>query len=285
MGNGNSLEIMTRKKFFKIIFLIFLFIKIPFKLFSKTKKKGKFCMVFDDAGGLASSVENLKKLAKENLEITVAIIAYSNHEEEIFDVLANYENAEIILHQAMECVNMEKRNLANDLEKNPRKKGEKYVQEKHSAIYDFDSTKLAISIIDNNIKHINNAFEKRGSYKKIIGLNNHMGSLVSKNKNIVRSISLYCYFYDLILFDSKSGDESIIYEEAKKLNVKTCIRNYDFIDGNTKEKLEIAEKMIKNGENIITIGHLNYRGTIRLYIEHAKKSEFLNKLSEFFNEE
>ena len=198
------------------------------------------------------------------------------------DILLDYENAEVILHQAMECLDMHKKNLTKEVERNPRKENEIYIKDYHSAIYNYDTPKLALEIVKNNIERLNQYFIKNKSSKRIIGINNHMGSLVTQNEKIIQAISFYCFHKDLIFIDSRSHQNSLLFKIAKKMQVKTDFRNYDFIDRNTEMKLNECEKLAENGNRILSIAHLNYRGTVRLYIAHSKKSKYLCSLSNFF---
>jgi len=271
---------MRRREFIKTSGIAFAgLFSFPKNLFAKN---GKLCVVLDDAGGSRSTISSLEKLAEKDMPVTVAVLPNSNYEKEALKILEHYKNSDILLHQQMEPINMIKRGLQNSLEANIRKKGEQFNKFKHAAIYEFDSPKDAEMIVDNNIKHLNNYLNKLNSNKKIIGLNNHMGSLITQKKDVMRKIAQYCINNNLVLLDSKTTHKSMMYNLGKivgnELNVekdisaKVYARNSNFLDKDSIEKLNKCNELAKKGNTVITIGHLQYSETVDAFIRFANNN-------------
>ena len=93
----------------------------------------------------------------------------------------------------------------------------------------------------------------------VIGVNNHMGSKITENREIMKIILEEIRRYNLFFIDSMTSKNSIAYELAQEMGVKTAVRSV-FLDNKNdmeyiKEQiLEAREIALKDGE-AIAIGH------------------------------
>jgi len=102
----------------------------------------------------------------------------------------------------------------------------------------------------------------RGSifdFPYVIGVNNHMGSKITEDREIMKIILEEIRRYDLFFIDSITTRNSIAYQVAQEMGVKTAVRtvfldnesDMEYIKGQMLEAQEIA---LRDGE-AIAIGH------------------------------
>ncbi len=111
----------------------------------------------------------------------------------------------------------------------------------------------------------------------VIGVNNHMGSRITENQKIMRIILQEIKRYQLFFVDSLTSKNSIAYQLAREMGVKTAVRSVfldnenelDYIAGQLKEAKEFA---LKNGV-AIAIGHarINTYYALRKFIPELIK--------------
>jgi polysaccharide deacetylase 2 family uncharacterized protein YibQ len=91
------------------------------------------------------------------------------------------------------------------------------------------------------------------------GLNNHMGSLITSNPEAMRQVLDLVKKAGLFFIDSKTTPETVGFDLAKKMKIKTIIRdvflddeqNYSHSSNQIKRLVELAKK---NGR-ALAIGH------------------------------
>jgi len=102
----------------------------------------------------------------------------------------------------------------------------------------------------------------RGSifnFPYVIGVNNHMGSKITEDREIMKIILEEIRRYDLFFIDSITTRNSIAYQVAQEMGVKTAVRTV-FLDNESDmeyikgQMLEVQEVALKDGE-AIAIGH------------------------------
>ncbi|HEA47138.1 MAG TPA: divergent polysaccharide deacetylase family protein [bacterium] len=91
------------------------------------------------------------------------------------------------------------------------------------------------------------------------GVNNHMGSRLTEDKEIINLILKELKKRNLFFIDSKTSDESVAYREAKKLGLKCGKRNV-FLDNEIdldyiKGQIRLLAKIALNEGQAIAIGH------------------------------
>ena len=260
-------------------------------VFQRVDYVGKVCVIFDDAGGAKESVTNLEFLAREEVSVTIALMPRSRYEQDILDALVKYEKApiDLIIHQQMEFIGMgQKGRPASMLEVNPREPGEKFDPEKHAAIIDSDSATDAQKILSYNIRRIDDYLVSSGSSRRVIGFNNHTGSLLTQKVDVMEALGRYAADNNLVVVDSVTIASSVMYEEARKAGAKAYKRNIDFIDsdhGNKKSsilKLSDCYGKAMMGFNVLAIGHLQNAETVREYIKAVRRDKgYFRRLTKF----
>jgi len=94
----------------------------------------------------------------------------------------------------------------------------------------------------------------------VIGVNNHMGSKITEDRKIMKIILEEIKRYDLFFIDSMTTRNSIAYQVAQEMGVKTAVRTV-FLDNNESDMeyikgqmLEAQKIALRDGE-AIAIGH------------------------------
>jgi|LSQX01.2.fsa_nt_gb polysaccharide deacetylase 2 family uncharacterized protein YibQ len=201
---------------------------------TQTKKKKTFsgkpriALIIDDVGW---NKEIVKELEKINQPFTLSILPKAQHSEEIFDSIKNNRVVELFLHQPMEPIPP-----ARSLDKG------------------LLTTKMAkeelVEQFKDNLKYY---------YPHIKGVNNHMGSLFTTNKEKMKIVLEEMKDKDLVFVDSMTSTKSCGYQLAKDMGLKAGkrdvfldnISDQKYIENQIKELVETA----KREGSAIGIGH------------------------------
>jgi len=97
------------------------------------------------------------------------------------------------------------------------------------------------------------------NFPYIIGVNNHMGSKITEDREIMEIVLEEIKKYNLFFIDSVTTKDSIAYEVAREMEIKSAVRtvfldnenDMDYIKG---QILEVQETALREGE-AIAIGH------------------------------
>jgi len=97
------------------------------------------------------------------------------------------------------------------------------------------------------------------NFPYIIGTNNHMGSKITEDREIMEIILEEIREYNLFFIDSITTDDSIAYEVAQEMEIKSAVRSVFLDNENDMEyikgqMLEVRETALIEGE-VIAIGH------------------------------
>jgi hypothetical protein len=97
------------------------------------------------------------------------------------------------------------------------------------------------------------------NFPYIIGTNNHMGSKITEDREIMEIILEEIREYNLFFIDSITTKDSIAYEVAQEMEIKSAVRSVFLDNENDMEyikgqMLEIQETALIEGE-VIAIGH------------------------------
>ena len=103
------------------------------------------------------------------------------------------------------------------------------------------------------------------NFPYIIGVNNHMGSRITEDREIMEIVLEEIKGYNLFFIDSITTKDSIAYEVAQEMGIKTAVRavfldnvnDMEYIKG---QMLEVQETALREGE-AIAIGHSLYINT------------------------
>jgi hypothetical protein len=97
------------------------------------------------------------------------------------------------------------------------------------------------------------------NFPYIIGTNNHMGSKITEDREIMEIVLEEIREYNLFFIDSITTKDSIAYEVAQEMEIKSAVRSVFLDNENDMEyikgqMLEVQETALIEGE-VIAIGH------------------------------
>jgi len=97
------------------------------------------------------------------------------------------------------------------------------------------------------------------NFPYIIGVNNHMGSKITEDREIMEIVLEEIKGYNLFFIDSITTKNSIAYEVAQEMEIKSAVRSVFLDNENDMEyikgqMLEVQETALREGE-AIAIGH------------------------------
>ncbi|QFI14858.1 divergent polysaccharide deacetylase family protein [Borrelia sp. CA_690] len=216
----------------------------------KAKIKPKFYLIIDDVGYDEFMLEQFIKL---NLEINYAIIPFLPKSMILYEKLKN-NGKTIIIHFPMQSKH---RNAIEKFHIN--------IKDKKEEIH----------------KKIEKAFEK---YPDAKIMNNHMGSLITSNKDVMKIILTKLKEINRYFFDSVTIAESVSKIIAREIGVRVEKRDV-FLDSKDTEEsvlkeLEKAKNIARKYGIVKVIGHIWSKNTLKVL---KKESPNLNREFEFDN--
>lgn len=179
----------------------------------------KVALIVDDMG---YSLEAINELCSMRLPLTVAIIPYSPLASEIATISRQHD-LEVILHLPLEAINNE----------GNHSKG---------MITAEMSEEEVIAIVEKNLDQV----------PYIRGVNNHMGSKITADSQLMNIILKRLKDRDLFFIDSRTTSNSVAYTIAQSLNIPSAYRHI-FLDGELNESyikgqlIELFRRAQKNG--------------------------------------
>lgn len=186
----------------------------------------KAAFIIDDLG---YETEIAKKMMELDFPITLSILPFLKYSEYIAEE-GKKNNQEIMLHLPME---------ANNSSANPGP----------GAIKSYMSEEEIRQTVRGSIFN----------FPYVIGVNNHMGSKITEDREIMKIVLEEIRRYDLFFIDSMTTRNSIAYQVAQEMGVKTAVRTV-FLDNESDmeyikgQMLEVQEIALRDGE-AIAIGH------------------------------
>jgi len=186
----------------------------------------KISFIIDDLG---YEKEIAQKIIELDFPVTLSILPFLQNSEYIAEE-GNKNNQEIMLHLPMEPNN-------SNIDPGP------------GAIKSYMSEEEIRQTVRSSI------FD----FPYVIGVNNHMGSKITENREIMKIILEEIRRYNLFFIDSMTSKNSIAYKLAQEMGVKTAVRSV-FLDNKNdmeyikKQISEAREIALKDGE-AIAIGH------------------------------
>jgi len=221
------------------------------------KPKNKVALIMDDMGYSLDAIYDILSLQEP---ITVAIIPFSPAGDQTAQIA--YQNGlEILLHLPMESINNTEAN--NSIE---------------GIISTGMSEQEIITLVERNLDQV----------PYISGVNNHMGSKVTPNESLMRTILQRLKRRDLFFVDSRTTGKSVAYDVALQLEIPTAQRHV-FLDSEPDEAY-IRKKLIelftlaqKRGEAVGICHPLPetlkvLKEYFRLAIEYNVKPVFISEL-------
>ncbi|QXG44451.1 divergent polysaccharide deacetylase family protein [Borreliella burgdorferi] len=216
----------------------------------KAKSKPKFYLIIDDVGYDEFMLEQFIKL---NLKITYAIIPFLPKSMSLYKKLKN-ANKTVIIHFPMQSKH-----------RNSIEKFHINIKDKKEEIH----------------KKIEKAFKK---YPDAKIMNNHMGSLITSNKDLMKIILEKLKEIDRYFFDSVTIAGSVPEIIGKEIGVKVEKRDV-FLDSKDTEEsvtkeLEKAKNIARKNGMVKVIGHIWSKNTLKVL---KKEGPNLNQEFEFDN--
>jgi polysaccharide deacetylase 2 family uncharacterized protein YibQ len=142
----------------------------------QTVRHKQIYIVMDDAG---LAVDEVKPFMQVPIPMTIAVLPFQKETGAVCDFILRHPGKEVILHQPME---------AYDGEKNPG----------INAIYNTTDPREVPGILDASFKSVRGA----------VGMNNHMGSRVTENDQLLSEVMNYCRQNGYFFLDSKTAYNS-----------------------------------------------------------------------------
>lgn len=186
----------------------------------------KVAFIIDDLG---YETEVAKKMMELEFPIALSILPFLQYSEFIAEE-GKKKNQEIMLHIPMEPNN-------SDADPGP------------GAIKSYMSEEEIRQAVRGSIFN----------FPYVVGVNNHMGSKITEDRKIMKIILEEIKRYDLFFIDSVTTRNSIAYEVAQEMEIKSAVRSV-FLDNENGieyikgQMLEIQETALREGE-VIAIGH------------------------------
>ncbi len=184
-------------------------------------------VVIDDAG---LALEETQQYLDIPVPLTIAVLPHLKDTPRVCKAIHRHRDKEIILHQPME---------AYDASKNA---GE-------GVIRNTTPPSQVASILDWNLS----------SVKGAVGMNNHMGSRITENPELMRAVLRYCNQKGLLFMDSKTAYNSVVPTVAEQEHIHLEQRD-SFLDiQHDREYIrrmwsQAVGKARENGY-VIVIGH------------------------------
>lgn len=197
-------------------------------VFAETTRQKKIFLVIDDAG---LALNETKQFVDIPIPMTIAVLPHQKQTREVCIEIGRDPLKEIILHQPMEAYNAQK---------NPGV----------GAIMNVTSPSEVRMILDRNLRSVRGA----------VGINNHMGSKVTENEELIKEILRFCKGHNLFFLDSKTAYNSQVPRIAKQEGMHMEERHV-FLDINQDRDYirkmwgSAVNKARENGY-VVVIGHI-----------------------------
>jgi len=180
----------------------------PEKPVTAQKAKNKVAIIVDDMG---FSLEAINELCALNHALTIAVLPYSPLARETANIAHNNQ-LEVILHLPLEAINNHTDNYNTA-----------------GIIHSQMSTAEIDQTLTDNLAEV----------PYIIGVNTHMGSKITANRQLMNLILAQIKERNLYFVDSRTTARTIAYTAAQEMGIPSAKRNV-FLDS------EIDETLIKN---------------------------------------
>lgn len=184
----------------------------------------KVALIVDDMG---YSLEAINELCSIGRPLTIAIIPYSPLASEIATI-SRQHGLEVILHLPLEAINTNEGSHSKGM------------------ITAEMSEDEVIAIVEKNLDQV----------PYIRGVNNHMGSKITADSQLMNIILERLKNRDLFFIDSRTTSSSVAYDIAQSLNIPSAYRHI-FLDGELNEsyiKGQLIELFLRAQKNGFALG-------------------------------
>jgi polysaccharide deacetylase 2 family uncharacterized protein YibQ len=187
-----------------------------YKRAAPEKKLALAAIIIDDMG---MDMDIARRLSSIDEDLTFSIMPFQAHTQGVADLL-HAKGKEILLHMPMEGANG----------KNPGQ----------GAIYRDMNTEQALTLLKDAMNVV----------PHIVGVNNHMGSEVTQNDELMRSLLAFIKEKDLFFIDSVTSGRSVCGEVASELHIPFEARdvfldneqNYAYVAGQIEVLISVAKR-------------------------------------------
>ncbi|MEE4311093.1 MAG: divergent polysaccharide deacetylase family protein [candidate division KSB1 bacterium] len=206
--------------------------------------EGKFAIIIDDIG--YGGGEHVNRLLSSPYNFTIAILPGAPGSQKYYQEAKKYKK-ETLIHMPMEAI-----------------------KEK----VDYTDYTIFANMRDADIRErINRAIK---AFPGSSGMNNHMGSRVTADREIMSIILDELKKNDRFFIDSRTTDKSVAYQMAKDMGV-SALENNLFIEKSRnddaaylRDKLEVLKKVSKSKGYAVAIGH-PYVNTVDILLREIPK--------------
>ena len=212
---------------------------------SPRQEAGRIYLVIDDAG---RSLEQVRRFLDIPVPMTIAVMPHRRFSEQTARLIAADPRKEAILHQPMAAYG------------NRTDPGA-------GAIYADTPPAAVPRILADNLATVPGA----------VGMNNHMGSQVTEQPELIRPVLLFCRTNGLFFLDSRTAYNSQVPAVARELGVHVEQRDVFLDIHHDREHIlrrwrEAVEKARRRGK-VIVIGHAWSAETARVIAESLSELE------------
>jgi polysaccharide deacetylase 2 family uncharacterized protein YibQ len=198
-------------------------------------------IIIDDMG---NNLEALQEISDLGQPITISVLPGSDYAQETTD-LARQKGLQVMLHLPGESLNHQEGNDSTD-----------------GLIRSGMSEAEVASLVEDSLARVPNA----------VGVNNHMGSRITQEDQVMRPILELLKERDLFFIDSRTTSQSVAFDLAKKMGLRAAYRNV-FLDSTvgtafTKKQLTDLLKLAQRTGRAVGIGH-PFPETLRALRENA----------------
>lgn len=217
----------------------------PPSALKKKPREKMIAIIIDDLGDNLEAIKTIIDLSKP---INVAILPFARYSRETAEIATSH-GLEVMLHLPLESINSENNGGRNLIE--------------------ITSTME----VDQIVMTLRECLE---SIPEVKGVNNHMGSLITQKKEIMKIILGEIKSRRLFFIDSRTTDKSIAYKLAREMALPSGQRDI-FLDSEVSEEFIIKQvnqliRLCEQKDKAIAIGH-PYSETLRILPEVIDKIE------------
>ncbi|MEN7972631.1 MAG: divergent polysaccharide deacetylase family protein [Verrucomicrobiota bacterium] len=185
-------------------------------------------LVIDDAG---LDMAEARQFLDIPIPMTIAALPHLKETKRFCAAIRRHPEKELILHQPMEAYNRDSNTGLG-------------------AIRSSTNPKNVAKILDSNMASVRGA----------VGMNNHMGSRITENEQLMAEVLRYCRAHGLYFLDSKTAYNSIVPRVAQRERVHLEERHVFLDVQHDRETIRRAwgSTVTKARENgyVISIGHI-----------------------------
>jgi hypothetical protein len=190
--------------------------------------ESRVAIIIDDMG---TSLEALKEVLELGQPITISVLPQSPYAEETARI-AHQKGLEVMLHLPGESLNHEEGNSSTP-----------------GLIRTGMGAEDVLSLVEEGLSRV--------PYAE--GVNNHMGSKITQEEQVMRPILDLLKSRGLYFLDSRTTADSIAFDMARKMGLRTAYRNI-FLDSSvgtdyTKKKIVDLFRLSQKTGTAIAIGH------------------------------